>query len=308
MIKRVARWMGWISLGVGLAACGKDPPPPAPATAQTAAPTATAAATAPSPPASASAVATATAAASAAATATAQAFVASPEPELGEWGRAREIPVKGSSKLHCETKMVREWLRVMCVDRDNNTPTEITITKGRRPGERSRGENLRAVNNITTLVQAVPPGTDFEATFHWLTQEHVLTVKWPEGAPESARVISFDDSAPAADGADEWASAKEVTVSGSSALGCETKVVKETLRVLCGQKAALDQINVTKESPKNVGRLDKTKRGTALLVSLAEGAHLEATFAFTDGTSRRLLLDWPKGQPMPSPLAKFVTP
>src|SRR5687768_13823004 len=36
-------------------------------------------------------------------------------PTLDEWNaQTKEVTVRGSSKLNCETKMVREWLRVSC--------------------------------------------------------------------------------------------------------------------------------------------------------------------------------------------------
>lgn len=119
--------------------------------------------------------------------------IPSGEPQLAEWGAAREIPVKGSSAVACETKMVREWLRVMCVDRNatDGKPVAIVVKKG-RSGPAPKGENLRARNDITTLIVQVSPGTDFEAEFQWENGAHVLYVRRPaEVMP--ARVAAFDE-------------------------------------------------------------------------------------------------------------------
>ena len=35
-------------------------------------------------------------------------------PTIAEWGSVGEVSVRNSSSLGCETKMVREWLRVTC--------------------------------------------------------------------------------------------------------------------------------------------------------------------------------------------------
>jgi hypothetical protein len=180
------------TLCFALLACDKDPPPAGGA----AHPDTSAhagAATLPkgAPSATASAAPSATASAAPSATASAGAE-RTPEPELAEWGKAREISVKGSGKLACETKMVREWLRVMCVNRnaEDGAPVGIAISKGRH--DHAKGENLRAVNDITTLIMPVVPGTDAEIDFKWANGGHALTVRWPEDRPVSDRIIAFD--------------------------------------------------------------------------------------------------------------------
>jgi hypothetical protein len=186
------------TLCLALLGCDKDPPPAGgPAHVATTAQAGAATLPKPAPSASAAPSVTASAApsaiASAAPSATASAGAErTPEPELAEWGKAREITVKGSGKLACETKMVREWLRVMCVNRnaEDGTPTAIAISKGRH--DHAKGENLRAVNDIITLIMPVVPGTDVEADFKWSSGGHALTVRWPEGKPVSDRIIAFD--------------------------------------------------------------------------------------------------------------------
>ena len=61
----------------------------------------------------------------------------SPVPTVAEWNaQTKEVTVKGSSALRCETKTVREWLRVSCRDKNDTggTPTAVRITQGAGPG------------------------------------------------------------------------------------------------------------------------------------------------------------------------------
>src|SRR4051812_37398799 len=56
-------------------------------------------------------------------------------PTFDEWSSQRkEVTVKGSSALGCETKMVREYLRVSCRGKNDSggTPTTVKVTKGGR--------------------------------------------------------------------------------------------------------------------------------------------------------------------------------
>ncbi len=167
-----------------LTACGSDKTEPgkdAPAT--TAAPAKT------NPPA---AVTNAPAATSAAATAdptpapTTAPAAAGPNgksavPKLDEWNAASEVPVKGASKLGCETKMVREWLRVSCRGKNDTggEPKAVKVTKGGGKGE----DFTFASNKVASLVTTFVDGTDLVAEFEWTDAKHELVVSWPHGAP-----------------------------------------------------------------------------------------------------------------------------
>lgn len=119
-------------------------------------------------------------------------------PTLDEWSKmTKEVTVKGSSALKCETKIVREYLRVSCkgnVDPEG-TPTAIKILKG------GRGEALAYANaGVISLIMPYVEGTDFEAGFSWTKKSHKLAVKWPKGSKQPVIVGVFEGAASPLDG------------------------------------------------------------------------------------------------------------
>src|SRR5512142_2509343 len=51
-------------------------------------------------------------------------------PTAEEWDLiTREVTVRVSSELHCETKMIREWLRVSCDPRGADVPVDVKTTR-----------------------------------------------------------------------------------------------------------------------------------------------------------------------------------
>jgi hypothetical protein len=154
------------------------------------------------------AAATGTGTATAASTATATAAEApvkapplpagrSAAPTLDEWSTMKkEVTVKGSSALKCETKIVREYLRVSCrgkVDPEG-TPTGIKILKG------GREAMVYAHAGVTSLILPYVEGTDFEAAFSWTQKSHKLAVKWPKGNKLPVVVGVFEGAASPLDG------------------------------------------------------------------------------------------------------------
>ena len=112
-------------------------------------------------------------------------------PTVDEWNAVtKEVTVTGSSKLNCETKMVREWLRVSCRGKKQSggTPTTVTVTKGDQKGD----VYTFAASGVTSLVLRFVEGVDLDATFQWTDATHALHVKWPKGAPEPAAKGVFD--------------------------------------------------------------------------------------------------------------------
>lgn len=140
--------------------------------------------------ATASAVATATtAAAPAKATPPPLAPGRSAPPTVQDWNaQKREVTVKGSSALNCETKMVREWLRVSCRGKNDTggTPTNIKIVRGGREALTFSGPG------VESLTMPVLEGTNFEAVFSWTDKSHPLTVKWPKGSKMPVVVGVFE--------------------------------------------------------------------------------------------------------------------
>lgn len=118
-------------------------------------------------------------------------------PAIAEFAAAREVTVKGSSALRCETKMVREWLRVTCrgTNDTGGTPTAVTVLGG------GRGEAITyAAGGVTSVMVPVLEGTEFSAKFSWTDKSHLLVVKWPHGAPKPIILGEFQGAASPLDG------------------------------------------------------------------------------------------------------------
>lgn len=109
-------------------------------------------------------------------------------PTLAEWDAVGEITVPLSTPLGCETKMVREWLRVSCKGKS---------TRGGKPGNVTKqngcsGETLlfSKMEQTTSMVSPVLRGKSCEVRFTWTNDKAAwLNVDWPAGTPRP--VIAF---------------------------------------------------------------------------------------------------------------------
>jgi hypothetical protein len=104
-------------------------------------------------------------------------------PTIDEWNAVtKEVAVRGSSALNCETKMVREWLRVSCRGKNDSggEPTGVTLQSGGGRGD----DFLFSGNGVASLVVRFVEGVDLKANFTWTDKRHTLHVFWPRGAPE----------------------------------------------------------------------------------------------------------------------------
>ena len=104
-------------------------------------------------------------------------------PSIDEWNaQTKEVTVKGSSALNCETKMVREWLRVSCRGKNfsGGEPTGVTVTSGGGRGD----DFVFSSAGVASLVVRFVEGVDLQAQFTWSDRSHTLRVWWPRGAPE----------------------------------------------------------------------------------------------------------------------------
>lgn len=112
-------------------------------------------------------------------------------PSLDEWNAVpREITVRRSSSLGCETKMLREWLRVSCRGRGSlGVPIAVYIHK--QQGQQAY--KFATAGTVTSLVAQVVRGRSLEAEFVWENggshRGATLVVRWPRGAPKP--VIAF---------------------------------------------------------------------------------------------------------------------
>ena len=53
----------------------------------------------------------------------------SPTPNLADWNAiTREVTARGSSAVNCQTKMIREWLKVRCARKGDLIPATVTVS------------------------------------------------------------------------------------------------------------------------------------------------------------------------------------
>jgi hypothetical protein len=100
----------------------------------------------------------------------------SPLPLPDVYRRAPEVIVTGSSDASCETKQVREWLRIRCARTELSRPRAIELT-------RDDGDEAMALvmPDEMTLVVPVVEGRQLDATLTWNDRIRVLHIAWPAG-------------------------------------------------------------------------------------------------------------------------------
>lgn len=110
-------------------------------------------------------------------------------PTTAEWNAAPwEITVSRSTPLGCETKMVREWLRVSCRDenKDGGKIRSVTIVqKGGVQAYKLEREGL------ASLVVQVVKGKKHVSRFGWTDRTQRLVVDWSDLGPRPS--IKFVD-------------------------------------------------------------------------------------------------------------------
>ena len=100
----------------------------------------------------------------------------SPVPLPDVFRRAPEVIVTGSSDASCETKQVREWLRIRCARTLITHPRSIEIT-------RDDGHEAMALvlPEEMSLVVPVVEGRQLDATLTWNDKIRALHIAWPTG-------------------------------------------------------------------------------------------------------------------------------
>ena len=123
-------------------------------------------------------------------------YVPSPIPTDAEYAAVREVTVRHSSSLGCETKQVREWLRVQCTSRNPaDTASVGGLSAEVAPGSRPGGARVFNFKNPFGAYLPVVPGASHRASFTGDWGTRYLTVTWPIGAP--APTMAFDQPAEA---------------------------------------------------------------------------------------------------------------
>ena len=113
-------------------------------------------------------------------------------PSTAEWdAQTKEVTVHGSSARMCETKMVREWLRISCRGEPAGYGQAQTVTVLSGGG---RGDDfIFSSAGVASLIVRFVPGVDLKARFGWEKKSSTVHVYWPRGAPETAYKGRFTD-------------------------------------------------------------------------------------------------------------------
>ena len=110
-------------------------------------------------------------------------------PSAWEWERSTERVVKGSSAAGCETKQIREWLKVTCLKGKEWAPAGVEVVAG---GE---GDAHGISGGDTAVVLApVVVGKNVRARFYWQTHTQDLIVQWPADAEQAT--VQFEARQP----------------------------------------------------------------------------------------------------------------
>lgn len=101
-------------------------------------------------------------------------------PTEDEWRREKENTVKGSTAAGCETKRVREWLRVRCQAKEDDDDVELIEVLAGGHGDARAYRNEGAV-----LILPLVKGDTAKARFVWGKTERELVLQVPASGPES---------------------------------------------------------------------------------------------------------------------------
>jgi hypothetical protein len=165
--------------------------------------------------------------------------------------------------------------------------------------DRSAGATTAAAPTTAATTAAAPTAT--VAT--------TATAAAASGAPSAtAAGTAGPDGLSAAPTQTEWDAAKEVTVTGSTALGCKTTAVREYLKVACkGQNSSGGTptwLTVTKGAGRPGMFTFNQNAVTSLIVPFIEGVDVTADFSWTNRT-HTLTVSWPRGAPKPAAHGAF---
>lgn len=108
-------------------------------------------------------------------------------PTFDEWLRVEEINVTNSSAAWCETKMVREWVRINCraIEQKDGTRDSVVGLVVDQGGHGDALVNSQYGELPVALIAPVLPGDTLRARFAW--REHVrdLVLSRPAQGPQS---------------------------------------------------------------------------------------------------------------------------
>jgi hypothetical protein len=206
----------------------------------------------------------------------------------------------------CKSKGVRLVLAILPIDvqvspiewaKYGQAPTDMTATHAftEELVAAARAIEVTAFD-ATPVLAAAEPGAFLNRDIHMTAKGHAAVSKGLAAAiaaspPKPVAPLRVRSPVPVPQ---VWLEAPEVIVTGSTAAGCETKRVREWLRVMCGRtQTGLIPTRVTVAvDATGESQALATPRQTSLVTPLEPGRHVEVELAWTDHT-RRLTIDWP---------------
>lgn len=121
----------------------------------------------------------------------------SPMPVPSQWNAVGEIVVAGSTAARCETKRLREWMRILCLPREygdvSSAPLEVKLVRNQ-----ARQALALVMPTSTALTLALAPGDELEAELTWKHAVRRFTVRWAaeDQAPKAAFAVVREDKEP----------------------------------------------------------------------------------------------------------------
>ncbi|WAS92610.1 alginate O-acetyltransferase AlgX-related protein [Nannocystis punicea] len=161
---------------------------------------------------------------------------------------------------------------------------------------------LRAVD-VTAALRSAQPGAFLDHDIHMTAKGHAAfavaladRLKTPLPTPLQAPQPGLPPGRSFVPTAAEWASAPEVKVTGSTALGCSTQIEREWLRVQCRRRTATEGFGgvVVREGATPATMAMRTADGLSLVTPLTVGEPLTARFHWKKEV-QDLQIRWPAG-------------
>lgn len=124
-------------------------------------------------------------------------------PTERDYRAVREITVTGSSRMNCETKRIREWVRIRCHGKNESgsSPRAMTVIRSNAPDHTFTQQSGDQVELLYPFFE----GVHLEAVFRWTGGErHHFVSRWSAGSAEPAAKGEFLGVAPPTDPNRRW--------------------------------------------------------------------------------------------------------
>jgi hypothetical protein len=98
-------------------------------------------------------------------------------PALKDWAAAKEVGVKGSSALGCETRMSGDWFRMVC---RSNSNTGKATSGAAVPALDAKDGYVVSGSGATVVVARFVKGSEIAVDLGWEKTFGRMTILWPK--------------------------------------------------------------------------------------------------------------------------------